>query len=136
MTPVGHLEVPRINKSHYFVWFKYSNLHPQREREKNALIAMAEWTAGKYDLGRSPTERHDCDSIKKKSTTLKFTASRHRILVALVGEEPLRTEGSTSRQLFFLVELQSRRLGGRTALDMYYENLLLILRSFINLCFI
>jgi hypothetical protein len=29
-------------------------------------------------------------------------ASRHRIMVALVGEAPLRTEGSTTRRLFFL----------------------------------
>jgi hypothetical protein len=29
-------------------------------------------------------------------------ASRHRIVVALVGEAPFRTEGSTSRRLFFL----------------------------------
>jgi hypothetical protein len=35
-------------------------------------------------------------------------ASRHRIVVALVGEAPLRTEGSTSRRLssdFFLSNL-------------------------------
>jgi hypothetical protein len=42
-------------------------------------------------------------------------ASRHRIVVALVGEAPLRTEGSTSMRLFFLIESQSRRLSGKTA---------------------
>jgi hypothetical protein len=32
--------------------------------------------------------------------------SRHRIVVALVGEALLRTEGSTSRRLFSLIESQ------------------------------
>jgi hypothetical protein len=40
--------------------------------------------------------RRDCDSIKEK---VDYKASRHRIVVALVGETPLRTEGSTGRRL-------------------------------------
>jgi hypothetical protein len=60
-----------------------------------------------------PPRRRDCDSIKEKVD--RTLASRHRIVVALVGEAPLRTEGSISRRLFFLIESQSRRLSGRTA---------------------
>jgi hypothetical protein len=56
---------------------------------------------------------------RKYATTLKFMASRHRIVVALVGEAPLRTEGSASRRLFFLIESQSRRLSWRTAKQYY-----------------
>jgi hypothetical protein len=46
-----------------------------------------------------PLRRRDCDSIMKKVDYTQFMASRHRIVVALVGEAPLRTEGSTSRRL-------------------------------------
>jgi hypothetical protein len=46
-----------------------------------------------------PLRRRDCDSIKKKVDYAKFMVSRHRIVVALVGEAPLRTEGSISRRL-------------------------------------
>jgi hypothetical protein len=46
-----------------------------------------------------PLRRRDCDSIKKKFDYTQFMASRHRIEIALVGEAPLRTEGSTSRRL-------------------------------------
>jgi hypothetical protein len=46
-----------------------------------------------------PLRRRDCDSIKKKVNYTLFMASRHRIVVALVGEAPLRTEGSTNRRL-------------------------------------
>jgi hypothetical protein len=47
-------------------------------------------------------------------------ASSHGIVVALVGEAPLQTESSTSRRLwsdFFLIETQTRRLSGSTALQ-------------------
>jgi hypothetical protein len=44
--------------------------------------------------------RRDCDSIKNKVDYTLFMASPHHIVVALVGEAPLRTEGSTSRRLF------------------------------------
>jgi hypothetical protein len=46
-----------------------------------------------------PLRRRDCDSIKKKVDYTFLMASRRRIVVALVGEAPLRTEGSTSRRL-------------------------------------
>jgi hypothetical protein len=46
-----------------------------------------------------PLRRCDCDSTKKKVDYTKFMASRHRIVVVLVGEVLLRTEGSTSRRL-------------------------------------
>jgi hypothetical protein len=41
-----------------------------------------------------PLRQRDCDSIKKKVDYTLFMASRHRIVVVLVGEAPLRTEGS------------------------------------------
>jgi uncharacterized protein HemY len=43
--------------------------------------------------------RRDCDSIEKNVDCTLSMASRHRIVVALVGEAPLRIEGSTSRRL-------------------------------------
>jgi hypothetical protein len=43
--------------------------------------------------------QRDCDLIKKKVDYTVFMVSRHHIVVVLVGEAPLRTEGSTSRQL-------------------------------------
>jgi hypothetical protein len=46
-----------------------------------------------------PLKRRNCDSIKEKVDYTSFMASRHRIVVALVGEASLRTEGSTSRRL-------------------------------------
>jgi hypothetical protein len=46
-----------------------------------------------------PLRRRDWDSIRKKVNNTLFMASRHRIVVALMGEAPLRTEGSTSRRL-------------------------------------
>jgi hypothetical protein len=46
-----------------------------------------------------PLRRRDCDSIKKKVDYTYFMASRHRIVVALVEEAPLRTEGSASMRL-------------------------------------
>jgi hypothetical protein len=53
------------------------------------------------DKGKAvvPLKRRDCDPIKKKVDYTYFMASRHRIVVALVGETPLRTEGSTSGRL-------------------------------------
>jgi hypothetical protein len=41
-------------------------------------------------------------------------------MVALVGETSLRTEHLTSRRLFSLIESQSRRLSGRTALVYHF----------------
>jgi hypothetical protein len=49
--------------------------------------------------GRSPTEATRLRLDKKKLDYSQFMASRHRIVVALVGEAPLRNEGSTSRRL-------------------------------------
>jgi hypothetical protein len=46
-----------------------------------------------------PLSRRDCYSIKKKVDYTKFMVRRHHIVVALVGEAPLRTAGSTSRRL-------------------------------------
>jgi hypothetical protein len=46
-----------------------------------------------------PLKRRDCDWIRKKIDYTLFMASRHRIVVALGGEAPFRTEGSTSSQL-------------------------------------
>jgi hypothetical protein len=46
-----------------------------------------------------PLRRRDCDSIKKKVDYTEFMASRHRIVVALVGEASLQTEGSTTGRL-------------------------------------
>jgi hypothetical protein len=52
-----------------------------------------------WSWGRSPTEATRLRFDQEKSRLHLFMASRHRIVVALVGEAPLRTEGSTSRRL-------------------------------------
>jgi hypothetical protein len=51
-------------------------------------------------LGRSHTEATRLRFDEEKSGPhFWFMVSRHRIVVGLVGEAPLRTEGSTSRRL-------------------------------------
>jgi hypothetical protein len=41
----------------------------------------------------------DATAIRSRKKSTLSLASRHRIVVALVGDAPLRTEGSTSRRL-------------------------------------
>jgi hypothetical protein len=64
-----------------------------------------------------PLRLRDCDSIKKKVDYTKFMASRHRLVVALVGEAPyeLKVRPVGDCNVIFLIESQSRRLSVRTA---------------------
>jgi hypothetical protein len=67
-----------------------------------------------------PLRRRDCDSIKKKVHYTLFMASRNRIVVALMGEAPLRTEGSPvgdCKVFFFCRIVVASPLGERPNTD-------------------